>query len=220
MIETVVEFAPYLMAGYLAFCLGLISPGPNILAIIGTSMGTSRGAGVALACGVSTGSFVWASLAIMGITALMAAYAPFALVLKIGGGLYLLWLASRYLGAARSDAVVVTGKGLQETKLSKYYLRGLLIQLTNPKAILSWVAMISIVSRPETPHLVSAIYVLGCTVLAFVGHIAWAFVFSSSAVAGFYDRAKRGINATLGAIFGAFGFGLIVSAFKSGARST
>ncbi len=214
------EHLPYLLAGYFAFCLGLVSPGPNILAIVGTSMGVSRRAGVALACGVSTGSIAWATMAVLGVTALMAAYAPVALGLKVLGGGYLIYLGVRYVKAARAGSPVAAGTGVQEASLTKYYLRGLTVQMTNPKAILSWVAMISIVSRPDAPLWVSAVYIAGCSVLAFAGHIAWAVTFSTRSVVSFYDRFKRVINSILGTLFGALGVGLIASAFKSGSKVT
>ena len=52
------------------FSVGFISIGPNILAIIGTSMERGRDQGIRLALGVGTGSGVWATLAVAGLTAL------------------------------------------------------------------------------------------------------------------------------------------------------
>ena len=93
------EYLPFLLAGYFAMSLGLVSPGPNILAIVGTSMSVSRRAGVMMAWGVSTGSIIWAVLAVGGVTALMAAYAPVAFALKVAGGLYFIWLGVKYVKA-------------------------------------------------------------------------------------------------------------------------
>lgn len=49
-----------LLVAFGAVTLAPMSPGPNILAVIGTSMGSGRRYGVALAIGVATGSFFWA----------------------------------------------------------------------------------------------------------------------------------------------------------------
>jgi len=57
------------------FSVGFVSIGPNILAIIGTSMERGRRDGVRLALGVGTGSGVWATLTVAGLTALITAYA-------------------------------------------------------------------------------------------------------------------------------------------------
>lgn len=57
------------------FSVGFVSIGPNILAIIGTSMERGREAGVRLALGVGSGSAVWAALTVAVLTALITAYA-------------------------------------------------------------------------------------------------------------------------------------------------
>lgn len=43
---------------YTVALLGLMSPGPNILCVIGTSMGAGRREGTVLALGVGLGAFV------------------------------------------------------------------------------------------------------------------------------------------------------------------
>ena len=219
MMAQLFEYGPLLLAGYLAMALGLLSPGPNILAIIGTSMSLSRKAGVALACGVSFGSFVWATLAAGGVTALMTAYAPVAMALKIAGGLYFIWLGSKYLRAGLKNRESIQTSALRSLSAMQCFSRGLIIQLTNPKAIFSWVAIISIAAQPGAPLWVSVVFVLGCTVLAFVGHIAWALLFSTDQALHFYTRFKRQLNITLGGIFGFIGANLLYGAFKTGAKS-
>jgi threonine/homoserine/homoserine lactone efflux protein len=219
MMAMLIEHLPYLLTGYFAMSIGLMSPGPNILAIVGTSMSMSRRSGVMMACGVSTGSTVWAVLAVGGVTALMAAYAPLAFVLKVVGGLYFMWIGVKFFKASvkNTDSIQTTALG-HSTDL-QYFGRGLLIQMTNPKAILSWVAMIAIVSQPGAPIWVSVLYILGCSVLAFAGHISWAVLFSTNAALRGYDRFKRQVNAVLGTLFGFIGAGLLMNAFNTGTKS-
>ena len=219
MMTQILEYAPLLLAGYLAMSLGLLSPGPNIMAIVGTSMTLSRKAGVYLACGVSVGSFVWATFAAGGVTALMTAYAPVAMLLKIAGGLYFLWLGWKYVQAGLQNREALQATGLQGSNAAQFFVRGFIIQLTNPKAIFSWVAIISIASQPGAPLWVPVVFVLGCTALAFVGHITWAVLFSTEQALRFYTRFKRQMNLTLGSIFGFIGANLIFGAFKTGAKS-
>ncbi len=69
------------------FAIGFVSIGPNILAIIGTSMQRGRRQGAALAMGVGTGSGVWACLAVTGLTGLVTAYAWAITVIKVFGAL-------------------------------------------------------------------------------------------------------------------------------------
>src|SRR5882762_2042208 len=95
-------YLPGILLAYSACLLGLTSPGPNVLAVIGTSMSIGRGPGIALAFGVAAGSFCWALLTAGGLTALLAAYASALTVIKVAGGVYLLWLAYKSFRAAAS----------------------------------------------------------------------------------------------------------------------
>src|SRR5580704_7710547 len=90
------------MLAYSVFVLGIVSPGPNILAVIGTSMAMGRRSGIALALGVGAGSFCWAMLTAAGLSALLASYAAALTAIKIGGALYLLWLAYKSFRSAAS----------------------------------------------------------------------------------------------------------------------
>ena len=85
-------YLPGILLAYAAFLLAIASPGPNILAVIGTSMSVGRKSGIALALGVASGSFTWAVLTVAGLSALLSAYASALLVIKIAGGLFLLCL--------------------------------------------------------------------------------------------------------------------------------
>lgn len=86
------------------FSVGFVSIGPNILAIIATSMERGRRQGAALALGVGSGSGIWATLTVTGLTALVAAYAEAVFVLKIFGAAYLSWLAYKaFRSAATPD---------------------------------------------------------------------------------------------------------------------
>lgn len=75
-------YLPGILMAYSAFLLGIASPGPNVLAVIGTSMGVGRGPAMALALGIATGSFCWATLAVLRLTALLSTYASALMVIK------------------------------------------------------------------------------------------------------------------------------------------
>lgn len=79
-------FAGILVA-FGVFLLGMFSPGPNIMSIIGTSMAMGRPSGKALALGITSGSFIWGTLTLFGLTALITAYAGLLTIIKIAGAL-------------------------------------------------------------------------------------------------------------------------------------
>ncbi|MES0879536.1 LysE family translocator [Roseibium sp. SCP14] len=180
------------------FAVGFISIGPNILAIIGTSMERGRKSGVELALGVGIGSGIWASLTVAGLTALIAAYAHAITLLKILGALYLIWLAYK---AFRSAATPNGKVAARSAKGNKLLLQGLTIQLTNPKAALHWIAIVGVGLGPDAPLWVGLSLVISCTLMSVLGHLVYAITFSTQPVVEFYRQSRRWIEAGLGVFF-------------------
>jgi len=180
------------------FAVGFVSIGPNILAIIGTSMQRGRRHGLALALGVGTGSGIWATLTVTGLTALVTAYAGAITVLKIFGAIYLLWLAFK---AFRSAATPHAETALSAARGNNLFVRGLAIQMTNPKAALHWVAIVGIGLGADAPLWVGIILVASTTAFSILGHLLYALAFSTQPVMAFYRRARRWIEASLGVFF-------------------
>ncbi len=206
------HYLPAILLAHTAFLLSILSPGPNILAIMGTSMSIGRQSGLALACGVATGSWVWALLTAIGLTALVTSVAFALVAIKIVGGLYLLWLAYKACRAAMSDqdlnAEALPGDILSATG---YFRRGLTIQLTNPKAALAWIAIMSLGVGTQSPWWVAAIIVVGTTTLSFAIHALYAVAFSTNPMVRLYGHCRRYVQCALGAFFAYAGFRLLTS---------
>lgn len=210
--DVVIAHLPGILLSYSVLALGLLSPGPNILAILGVAMDVGRRAGVAMALGVALGSTLWAALTALGLSALLAAYAGALIVIKIAGGLYLLWLAFKALrSASRARHVAPTDARGAVRPAWRYAAQGLLIQMTNPKAALSWVAIVALGVGPEAPGAVFAVIVIGAAALSTAGHLAYALLFSTPPMLRAYARARRWIQAALGAFFAFAGIKLLLS---------
>ena len=205
-------YLPGILLAYSAFLLAIASPGPNILAVIGTSMGVGRASGVALALGVASGSFTWALLTVFGLSAILASYASALYLIKIFGGAYLLWLAYKSLKSAASahDIEAAELAGGRRTP-SGYFKRGYLIQMTNPKAALAWVAIISLGLKEGAPLWVGAVIVLGTFALSIAVHILYALAFSTPAMVRLYGKSRRVIQGVLGTFFAFAGLKLLTS---------
>lgn len=180
------------------FSIGFISIGPNILAIIGTSMERGRRDGVRLALGVGMGSGIWATATVAGLTALITAYAGIVTVLKIFGAVYLTWLAYK---AFRSAATSNADMKPKSSKVKNLIVQGLAIQMTNPKAALQWIAIVGLGLGPDAPTWVGLTLIVGATALSLAAHVAYAVTFSTQPVVVFYRRARRWIEGALGLFF-------------------
>jgi amino acid exporter len=205
-------YLPGILLAYSAFLLAIASPGPNILAVIGTSMGVDRQSGISLALGVAIGSFTWAILTVFGLSALLASYASALLFIKIFGGAYLLWLAYKSFKSAASthDIKATTLAGGRRTPLG-YFRRGYIIQMTNPKAALSWIAIISLGLKEGAPLWVGAAIVVGTFILSVSIHTLYAVAFSTPTMVRLCANSRRVIQGVLGTFFAFAGLRLLTS---------
>jgi threonine/homoserine/homoserine lactone efflux protein len=196
------HYLPYLAVAWMAYFVAVISPGPAVVALINTSMTKGRNAGMAFATGVMTGSLCWATLSTIGLAALLAAYAELLVVIKIAGGVYLLYLAWKAFksAASRDDR----GHGMPDMRgesLKRLYLKGLALHLTNPKAVFIWISLVSLGLPAGAPAGIMAVYVAGCLTMGLLSLNAMALMFSASPVVKGYRRARRYIEACMGAFF-------------------
>lgn len=201
-----------LAAVYATYIFASASPGPSVMAIMGTAMAQGRRPALTLALGVIGGSMTWAGLASLGLTALLATHAGTLSAVRIAGGCYLLWLAVKAAKAAgqtapaAEQAVAEASAGLWKT-----FRQGYLMHLTNPKAILSWSAILSLALNPERAAGDLPLIVGGCCGLGLVIFCGYAVAFSTPTAVRLYGRARRGIQGLLAIGFTTAGLSLIVS---------
>jgi threonine/homoserine/homoserine lactone efflux protein len=205
-------YLPGIILAYSAFLLAIMSPGPNVLAVMGTSMALGRKAGTDLALGVGTGSFLWSLLTVAGLSTLLVAYAEALIAIKIAGGLYLLWLAFKaFRSAASARDIDVKAPGGEDGRPIGFYMRGLTIQMTNPKAVLAWIAIVSLGLQENAPMWVGVSIVAGTSALSVLIHCGYALLFSTAPMVRLYAKARRWIQAALGAFFAIAGIRLLTS---------
>lgn len=181
--------------------LAVASPGPATLAITGMSMAQGRRFGLALASGVLSGSFFWSFSAAFGLGALMYANAWIVEFMRYLGAAYLLFLAYKSLRSALRGGTVVINAG-SASRYRTAYLKGLLIHLTNPKAILFFGSLYSLGVSPEATalDLLKVILTVGCvSTCVFMGY---ALLFSLASVRHVYAKSRRVFESVLAMLFG------------------
>jgi threonine efflux protein len=198
---------------YLAYIIAVASPGPSNMAIMGVAMSQGRKPALVLAAGVLTGSQCWAFLAASGLSAVLSSYAHALFVIKIAGGLYLLYLAYKSARSALSKGLpqVDGTQSKQSPKYAALYRRGLLMHLTNPKAILGWLAIMSIGLQPGAASNTLSAILIGCAILGVVIFCGYALLFSTAPAIRIYQRSRRYIEGVLAMVFGFAGIRLLLS---------
>lgn len=201
-----------LLLVFSAFFLAVVSPGPSNMAVMATAMSRGRRTALTLAAGVTAGSFTWGCLAAAGVTALLAT-SPHALyAVKIAGGLYMFYLAFRAAKSATQKQGAL-GAAAPIEKGWRTFVRGYLMHLTNPKAILGWTAIIA-VGLPAQPtwQLIGTI-LLGCFLISATSNSTYAVLFSTAPMVAGYRRCRRVIEGALAGMFAFAGLKLLTSRF-------
>ena len=135
---------PEFIALWIAWVLSAGSPGPATMGIIGTAMAAGRGSGLAFALGICAGSATWGIAAAAGLAAVMLANPWIFEVVRYAGAAYLGWLALKALRAAWQGGDAKMGTPFKGSA-KVLFAKGAAIHLTNPKAVLGWGALFSII---------------------------------------------------------------------------
>lgn len=196
---------------YIAYVIAVASPGPSNMAIMNVAMQHGRPAALAMAAGVVTVSAIWGTIAATGVSTLLTSYAHAIVLLKTAGGLYLLylaWKAARSAASPETRAPVVSDA---PTGGWTYYRQGVLMHVGNPKAVLGWLAIMSLgVEADATPATV-AVAVVGCLALGVVIFAGYALLFSTKPMVRAYAKSRRWCEGILALFFAAAGMRLLFS---------
>ncbi len=190
-----------------AFGLAVMSPGPNFAVLLGTATRIGRGAAVRTAIGFALGEMWWGFGSLFGVAALVAAHPWLGVVLRLAGGVFLIYLGMMSLRAAwrGSDA---PRAGAAATGV----LRGIGLMALNPKAGVFRVSLTGLLIGPDTAVATTIIAVAGAVVMSLIWHVFLAVAMSSPPVLRAYARFQRGMDATLGVVLGGIGARLVLSA--------
>ena len=116
-----------------------LTPGPDVLYIVGRSLSQGRLAGVVSAVGISAGCLFHVAAAALGLSALLLAVPIAYDALRYAGAAYLMWMGIR---ALRLRAGAVTVPSLACTPLGAIFRQGMVTNVLNPKVALFFLAFL------------------------------------------------------------------------------
>ncbi|PLZ01786.1 hypothetical protein CY652_14020 [Burkholderia sp. WAC0059] len=197
---------------FAVYLIGTATPGPGNLSIANASLHYGRAPGLAMAAGVISGSLCWGVTAAAGVSAMLLSSRSLLLWLKILGACYLLWLAYKAVrGAYSSRDPLKAGAQARRGSLALFYLQGLGIHLTNPKAILTWLTVTTLGLSANSPAWTSFMLVAGCAVLGFFVFVTYALAFSSHSAGPFFQRTRKPFGLFCGVFYCVLAAGFISS---------
>ncbi len=192
--------AEVLMAFSLAAVLLALAPGPDNIFVLTQSAISGRIAGIWVVLGLCTGLVVHTAAVALGVAAIIKASAVAFTVLKLAGAGYLIYLA---WGAFRAKAQDMSGDVPAFTAL-QLYRRGLIMNVTNPKVAIFFLAFFPQFTDPARGSMVGQIAVLGLVFMVVTFVVFSAVALLSGGLRNWLTgspRAQVMINRVAGAVF-------------------
>jgi threonine/homoserine/homoserine lactone efflux protein len=189
---------PVFSAYALAVVVLALTPGPDMTLFLAKTIGQGRAAGFAAASGAFSGLLVHTVLVAIGLSAVLAASATAFTVLKIVGALYLAWLA---IEAIRHGSGIVVGTArLPREPLGRVYLKGLLINLLNPKIIIFFITFLPQFVSPSDPYAAAKLLTLGASFIVIAAPVVAALILAAGVI-GRHVAGSRRIGRALDWLF-------------------
>ena len=188
---------------FIAALVVAAAPGPDNLFVLAQSATHGAKAGFCLICGLCTGVVVQTCLLVAGVSALIAASPKAFFVMQCLGAAYLLYLAYKSF-RVRAGTVKLNENG-ETLPLRKLYLRGVIMNLTNPKVILFLLSFIPPAVKMDSPlNPTLQMVILGAEFILATFIVFGSVAFLAGTVKKFLlnsPKANRNLNWFSGAVF-------------------
>lgn len=196
----------------LVHIIALMSPGPDFFFVSQTAVSRSRKEAMMGVLGITGGVMVWAGVALLGLHLIIEKMAWLHTLIMVGGGLYLCWMGYQMLrGALKKNDIVTAEPQVELARSGRSFLKGLLTNLANPKAIIYFGSVFSLFVGDN----IGAGARWGIFLLIVLETLAWftivASLFALPKMRRGYQRMAKWIDGIAGTLFAGFGIHLIIS---------
>jgi len=164
-----------LLSFFGAIFIFMATPGPGVLAVVSRALGSGFSYAICMSAGMVLGDIVFLSLSLFGLSVIASKYSTLFLLIKVAGGLYLLYIGWKIVSSKTSYF------DLEIKKRSSYigdFLAGLFITLGNPKVIAFYVGFLptffdfSKMDKNSIITIVSVVLLTLGTILTFYSYFA------------------------------------------------
>jgi threonine/homoserine/homoserine lactone efflux protein len=189
--------ATFFMASVL---LGL-APGPDNIFVLTQSALRGRGAGLLVTLGLCTGLVVHTTAVAFGVAVIFQASAVAFTALKLFGAGYLLYLAWQ---AFRASAARISAGRKNEMSYTTLYRRGIIMNVTNPKVSIFFLAFLPQFADPGRGSLTLQMLLLGGVFIASTILVFGSIALLAGSIGQWLNRSPRTqvfMNRAAGVVF-------------------
>jgi threonine/homoserine/homoserine lactone efflux protein len=172
----------------------IVTPGQDTALTIRNTLVAGRRGGVLTAAGVAAGQTVWVVMTAVGVAALLVAFEPAFVALRIVGGAYLVWLGTRALWSASRGSAHEVQMAPRRTP----FRQGVLSNLGNPKMAIFFTSLL-----PQFAHSFAGLVAHGLVFCALT--FAWLSVVARVGSMLRRPVVRRIVDAVTGVVLVALG---------------
>ena len=192
------DHALVLISVFAIFIPALLLPGPDFVAVVRSSMTYGTRAGLLTTLGVSTGLCLYATLSLLGLSAVLVEYQWLTWAVRILGGSYLVFLGLRLLWA--KPRAIELDRATRPSA-NRALLFGFLVTLTNPKAIVLFASVFATAVTAATPAWLMGLMIGLVTASSLLWYSCVSLFMSSAPVMRRFQRTRHWIERTAGVCF-------------------
>lgn len=185
-----------------------LSPGVNFALIAQTATRQARKDAMCVAAGVTTATAVWMTASLIGLITLAEEAGGVFSVIRIGGGLYLIWLGAKKF-TQRNAATAGTPVATRSRSQARNFATGFATNMGNPKAVLFFGSLFATALPADAStglRVAGALLILATSIAI---HTGLAALLSVSTVRDTFERVRRLADPLFGAVLIAFGVRLL-----------
>lgn len=191
-----------LISVFAIFIPALMLPGPDFVAVVRSAMAGGTSAGLATTLGVSIGLGFYASLSLLGLSAVLIEYQWLAWLVRVLGGCYLIYLGITLLFSKPVPVDVSAAGGRPH---GNALLFGFVVTLTNPKAIVLFTSVFATSVTAETPVWLMVVMIALVIASSLLWYSIVSIFMSSTPVISRFKNAQHRIERAAGVCFIAIG---------------
>ncbi|WCM94974.1 LysE family translocator [Acidovorax sp. NCPPB 2350] len=190
------------------------TPGPDNLMVLSMGMSRGRAQGIAFGLGCALGCLSHTLLAVVGVSAMIAASPMAFTALKWVGGAYLVWLGIQALRHAGAGGGRVAAAGLQPQPLRTLFAKGMVANVVNPKVALFFLSFLPQFAVPSQGAVGLQLGVLGLVFTLQAAVLFGLLGYFAGAIGGWLNRWPRAglwMDRIAGTVFIGLGLRMAVS---------
>lgn len=188
----------------LALLAAIVSPGPAFLYLLRMTLSNGRAIGFATGCGLAVVASSWTMVALLGLDGLFRLFPWAYTAFKIAGALYLMYVA---WGIWRRAHDPVTELDYPNTRA---FMGGMLVNLSNPKAVLFAAAVLVVIFPPDLPLAQKFLIMGNHLIVEVIVYSGFVILLSTKVVGRQYLRMKTVLDRIASVLLGGLGVRLML----------